>query len=441
MANQKKGKIKINAKHGGKEFQNNFHFVGLVKPVQKKDNTTDTWFDAEIFDVNETATKRERRVLQFNVETAKKNELKVELGGMENENAVLYSSTEKQSKFIAWNDRFDKDKYPNETYHLIETDWDKTLSLSKLVEVGMWVEVKGHYEFREFINTDGEKMEFKQRIIDYIIPLKNGKVTINSVNKGDTFRAFSDKEGTVFLGQGKGKDDGKAEINVGWLNPSGGKLYLCKVENDTNGDMMEVEYNESTCETERIKVENNITGQIRLPKEGGGFEYVDYVRDFDSEDFKEINKFEMQIGVKSAYQDEITKNTKVNAVYLSYGKERSNISNVELDVFYKEPTREGADALADAFGRLERGVLMVVEGIDNNRAEFALVEVQDEVDDNPFLNVEERTPSYERVTTGTKKGLEILSYVNGSYVPNGLSDEEIDGIKPVDEISSDDLPF
>ncbi|NDJ99826.1 hypothetical protein ABP2_0135 [Bacillus subtilis subsp. subtilis] len=36
MAYKKKDDIKINKKHGGKEFTNNFRFVGLVKPVRKK---------------------------------------------------------------------------------------------------------------------------------------------------------------------------------------------------------------------------------------------------------------------------------------------------------------------------------------------------------------------------------------------------------------------
>lgn len=33
---KKKDEIKINKKHGGKEFTNSFRFVGLVKPVRKK---------------------------------------------------------------------------------------------------------------------------------------------------------------------------------------------------------------------------------------------------------------------------------------------------------------------------------------------------------------------------------------------------------------------
>ena len=73
-------------------------------------------------------------MLQFIVETAFKNELKVELAGMEMGYAYAYSSSDKKTAKLDWNDRLDKSKYPNETYHLIETDWDKTERLGKIVE-------------------------------------------------------------------------------------------------------------------------------------------------------------------------------------------------------------------------------------------------------------------------------------------------------------------
>src|SRR5690606_13708486 len=111
-------------------------------------------------------------------------------------------------------------------------------------------------------------------------------------------------------------------------------------------------------------------------------------------------------------------------VYLDYGRDKSTPKDVELTVFHKE-TEEGATSLATAFGRLNYLDFMVVEGIDNNRAETTLVEVEETEEDNPFEDVGEKTISYKEVSSGTKKGLEITSYVTGTYVKELLLEEEI----------------
>lgn len=446
MAKKNKGEIKINKKHEGKEFSNNFHFVGLVKPVRKKDTDSDNWYDVEIFDTNQTQTGKARRVLQFNIETAYKNELKVELAGMEMENAYAYSSTHKNTVKLNWTDRFDKSKYPDETYHLIDTDWDKTEKLAKVIKKDMWVEVKGKYEFNTFINDEGEEISTVKRIIEYVIPLKNGEVTITGLKENDVFKAYDAPEEGNYLGMGKANKEGVATLRVGWLNPEGGKLYICKVENDVEGKRVEQEYNEEVLENDRFTIKNNVDSQIRLPKtDGKGYEYVTYVRKFKDENFKEINSFEMQLGIKSTYQDEQTLDTKINGVYLDYGKDKSVPRDVELIVYYKE-AEEGKTPFATAFARLNRLDFLVVEGVDNNRAEFALIEVAEKEEDNPFEDVEEKVSDYEQVSTGTKKGLEVLRYITGTFSRGLLTEEEIElnptkSDDPFTEVNDDDLPF
>ena len=447
MARKKnKGEIKLNKIHKGKEFSNSFHFVGLVKPVRKKEQDSDNWFDVEIYDITTTKTNKSRRVIQFVVETAFKNELKVELAGMEMQLANVYSAQHKKNFKINWEDRFDKSKYPGESYHLIDPYWDKAEKLSKVVAKDMWVEVKGHYEFDSFTNDDGEEINTVKRIIDQVSPLKNGEVVITDLKDGDTFKVYDAAEEGKYLGMGKANKEGVATIRVGWLNPEGGKLYICKVENDVEGKRKEQEYTDSVLENGRITVKNNVDSQIRLVKADGKYEYVPYVRNFNAEDFREINSFEMQIGIKSTYQDEATNDTKINAVYLDYGKEKSTPKDVELITYYKE-VEEGKTPFATAVARLNRLDFLVVEGIDNNRAEFAMIEVQ-EKEDNPFEDVEEKVSDYERASTGTKKGLEVLRYVAGTYSRELLTEEEItsDTANNVDpfakvEVNDDDLPF
>lgn len=448
MAKKTKGEIKLNKNHGGKEFVNNFHYVGLVKPVQKKDPETDSWYNVELFETTTTKTGKSRRVFQVVIETAFKNDLKVELAGMEKDTVYLYSSTERKSSPIAWNDRHDKSKYPNDTYHLIETEWDKAERIGNQIEVGMWVEVKGKYEFSEFTNEDGKTNQFVKRVIDSIVPLKNGVVEITGLKDGDVFKAYDSETDGQYLGMGKANKEGLATVRVGWLNPEGGTLYICKVDNDTEGKRVAVEYTDGETTNDRITVKNNVNSSIRLPKEGGKYEYVEYVRNFNNEDFKEVNSFEMQLGIKSTYQDETTLDTKINGVYLSYGSNESKVNNIELTVYYKD-AEEGKQPFATAFGRLNRGDFLVVEGIDNNRATSALVEIQED-EDNPFADVAEKSVEFERVSTGTKKGLEVLRYVTGTYTKGLLTDEDLEGKtisddpfggSSVPDIDESDLPF
>lgn len=454
MVKTTKGDFKLNKKHSGKEFVNNFHIVGQVKPVRKKDADSDNWYDVEIFDTNVTKTGKDRRVLQFNVETAFKNELKVELAGMEKDFVYLWSSSDKKSQSIAWNDRFDKSKYPNDTYHLIDSEWDKAEKLGKLIKVGMWVDIKGHYEFSSFTNDEGKTINSVKRIIDQVTPLKNGEVIITGLAKGDTFRAYDAEVDGNYLGMGKANDEGVATVKVGWLNPEGGELFITKVVNDENTQFTKLAYTDGeSSPNERITIKNGTDSSVRLPKEdGNGYQYFTYVRNFKSEEFKEINKFEMQLGIKSTYQDEKTMDTKINGVFLGYGKTQSVPYDVELTVYYKE-AEEGKSPFATAFGRLNKYDFLVVEGIDNNRAETALIEVAEKDDDNPFADVSEKAVEYETVTTGTKKGLEVLRYIQGTYKKEILTEEEFtlrntdvdpfantNNNKPV-EVLDEQLPF
>jgi hypothetical protein len=446
MALKNRTTIKLNKNHKGKEFRNEFRFVGLVKPVRKKEQDGDNWFDVPFFQNTTTQTNKPRRVLQFNIETAFKNELKVELAGMEKDLAYLYSSKHKLSAPINWSERFNKISYPDESYHYIEQEWDKTESIGNLLVDGMWVDVRGHYEFDTFKNDDGEEVKTVKRFIDQAYPLKNGEVLIKGLKKDDMFKVYDAAENGNYLGMGKADETGLASIKVGWLNPEGGTLFVCKVDGETEDKRTQVKYSEGTTETERITVRNNITNDIQLIGEDGKKTYKSYVRDFKSPEFFEVNSFEMQIGIKSTYQDETTKDTKVNAVYLGYGKERSVPKDVELTVFYKEAD-EGKKPFADAFARLNRLDFLVVEGVDNNRAEFALVEVEESEEDNPFEDVGEKTTSYEQVTSGTRKGLEIINYIGGTYKKEMLEESEIASEEKNDdpfasvEIDEDDLPF
>jgi hypothetical protein len=447
MALRNRTDIKLNKKHQGKEFRNEFRFVGLVKPVKKKDQATDSWNDVPFFQNTTTQTNKARRVLQFNIETAFRNELKVELAGMEKDVAYIYSSKHKKSAPVPWETRLDKTTYPDETYHYIAAEWDKTEQIGQTIVPNMWADVRGHYEFDVFENDEGEEIKTVKRIIDQVYPLKNGEVVVKGLKEGDEFKVFETETSTNHLGYAKADKDGIATIKVGWLNPEGGKFFLVKVDGDKEGKRVEQEYSDGAVETDRITVKNNVTNDIQLIGDDGKKVYVPYVRDFKSAEFFEVNSFEMQLGIKSTYQDETTKDTKVNAVYLSYGKEKSVPKDVELMVYFKE-AEEGKTSFADAFGRLNRLDFLVVEGIDNNRAEFSMVEVQETEEDNPFEDVGEKAVSYEQVSTGTKKGLEILKYLGGTYKKQLLTEEEIteqkanngDPFASVD-ISDDDLPF
>lgn len=122
----------------------------------KKDDATDSWVEAAISELTQTKTGKDRKVVQFIVETAHRNELKVELAGMEQAFVYPYSSKHKKSFKLEWEHRFDKTKFPDESYKVIATDWDLCDELAGLIKPGMWVDVRGVYEFSSFKNDEGE---------------------------------------------------------------------------------------------------------------------------------------------------------------------------------------------------------------------------------------------------------------------------------------------
>ncbi|MBX4152238.1 hypothetical protein [Paenibacillus lautus] len=361
-------KIKVNKNHGGKEFKGSFRFIGKVGQVSKKNQQTDSWDKVPYYQEKMTKSDnpKPRRSLQFNIETAFSNNLKVEVAGMEQKYVYAYSRKHNKTVKLDWNVRFEKDKWKDlngkvtdidNTYHLIETPWDKAKQLTKYVEDDVWVEVKGEYEF-ESIDGDNGEIEFKKRTISSVRPVVNGKII--------------DEEGN------------------------------------------------------------------ELPIKVNGKEIV-YVQDFESPDFIEVNSFNMQIGVKSTYQDETTGDTKVNAVFLKNGKERSEPMDVELIVYQKEVV-ENKKPLADAFATLKLGDFIEVTGQDNNRVTFSYVDiVEDLASDDPFADIDdtEKVTRKERVTNGDKKGLEITGYVIGSKMLDFLTEEEF---KKTAELTSEN-PF
>jgi hypothetical protein len=355
MATDKSVTIKTNKNHGGKEFKTYFKFVGRVKPVRKQDEVSKNWENQPYYlPNNKTKTGKIRRLTQFVLETAESNDLKFEIAGMEQDFAYPYSSKHKKSYKIAWKDRLDKTKYPDDTYHIINgTDWDRAETVGNQLQDGIWVEVTGQYDFGEY----------------------NGKLTVKRNVEG--FRIINDGD----------------EVTLG---------------------------------REKFK----------------------YVTDFKSPEFREVNFFDIQIGIRSTYQEE-NGDTKVNAVILYNGKDRSEPKNAEFIVYQKEAT-EGKKSLADAFTSLNRLDFIQVTGQDNNRGEFGWIEVEEKLsEDDPFADVDssQKVTRMERVTTGTKKGLEITGYVTNSLMRGLLTEEEIS--KPENlfasesngSISDEDDPF
>jgi len=360
-------KIKVNKNHQGKEFKSSFRFIGKVSPVQKKDQITDSWEKQPIYQETTTRTNKPRRVLQFEIETALSNRLRVELAGMEQPFAYPYSRTNNKAAKVVWADRNDKTKYPDDTYHAIEVDWDKAERLGQLVEEDGWYEIRGQYQFDTFTpdNSTEEKV-FVKRVISSVRPIKDG-VIIN--------------------------DDGTTQT----------------------------------------------------VKHAG--EEFDYVMDFNSEAFREVNYFSMQLGIRSTYQEDHG-DTKVNAVFLDYGKERSEPKDVELVVYQKEV--EKGKSMADAFASLNTYDFIEVTGQDNNRATFAYVDIVEDIpSDDPFADVDssEKVTRQERVTNGDKKGLEVISYVQGSLMRELLTEEEfrktatLTSDDPFNSINNSDDPF
>jgi len=137
MALRNRTDIKLNKNHEGKEFRNEFRFIGQVKPVRKKEADGDSWFDVEIFQNTVTQTKKDRRVLQFNIETAFRNELKVELAGMEKEKAYAYSSKHKKTVAVDWANRNNKDTLPDDTYYVMTQEWNLTEELESWIKTDM----------------------------------------------------------------------------------------------------------------------------------------------------------------------------------------------------------------------------------------------------------------------------------------------------------------
>jgi hypothetical protein len=337
-------KIKTNKKHTGKEFKGSFRFIGKVGRVSKKDES-DSWIKQPIAHQTNTKTGKPRRVIQFELETALSNRLRLELSAMEQQFSYPYSSIHKRSKKVDWADRNNKEKFPDNTYHPIEVDWDKCERLAKLIKVDEWYEIHGQYQFDVFNTDNGEERVFVKRIINSVRPIVNGQIQ---------------------------QDDG-------------------------------------TFQTVKH----------------AGIEF-DYVTDFYDQAFREVNYFNMQIGIRSTYQSEDTGDTKVNAVFLDYGKERSEPKDVEL-IVYQTEVAEGKRSLADAFASLNTYDFIEVTGEDNNRATFAYVDVTEELpSDDPFNDVDDtqRVVRKERVTNGDKKGLEITGYVANSLIRELLTEEE-----------------
>ncbi|MGV6935929.1 hypothetical protein ACWA2B_10480 [Paenibacillus sp. CMM36] len=355
-------KIKVNNNHGGKEFNNGFHFVGKVKPIKEKDNT-DNWVDVPFYSTEEEGKKK---VFQFIIETAMSNELKVKITGKEKPYAYPYSRQHRKSAKVEWNQRYNKDTYPDNTYHLIEPEWDRIDKFKEIVEKDFWVEVKGKYIPYEFDTEDGKTIKGISRQISFVNPIKEGKVIIDG-------------------------------------------------------------------EPQDVKVAGKS---------------INYVCDFQSPDFIEVNRFNMQIGINTTYQDSETGDTKINAVVLTNGIERSEPKDVEMMVYQKKV--EHGISMADAFSSLNTYDFIEVIGQDNNRATFAYVDIVEEISsDDPFSQVDssEKVTRQERVTNGDKKGLEVISYVEGSLMRELLKEEEfkksavLTNENPFSESVASDDPF
>lgn len=179
-----KSPVKINKKHKGKEFRSRFHFVGKVKPHRRQDESQN-WIDVPYFEEKLTKTKKPRRVAQFVIETAKSNDLKIEVAGMEQEFAYPYSMRHKVSHKIPWADRLDKTKYPDDSYHIINgTDWDRAKEISEKIETGQWVEVRGYYDFSSFEDDEGNEKTSIKRIVEQFNVIENGaEISLDRNNK------------------------------------------------------------------------------------------------------------------------------------------------------------------------------------------------------------------------------------------------------------------
>jgi hypothetical protein len=191
MAEKSPVKIKTNKDHGGKEFSSSFHFVGKVKPVRNQENGTDNWVDVPFYREEKDDNGKVKKILEFIVETAESNDLKVKMTGKEMTFAYPYSSTKGKASKIAWQDRFDKSKYPDDSYHYIDSEWDKIDKLKEIITTDAWVEVKGKYNPYEFTGNNDNEIKGVSRALSYVNPVIDGKVKIGDelkpiqVNKKD----------------------------------------------------------------------------------------------------------------------------------------------------------------------------------------------------------------------------------------------------------------
>ena len=342
--------MKNNKVHNGKEFQSSWKYVGQVaKHISgiKEESKEVDFFTEKVTEVKGVPMRQ----VVFDVLTTKYNKIKVELSGFTQEFAYPYSSKHKKSSKVKWADRFNKDKYPDTTYHLINPDWDVCQTLGDTLKEETWVEVRGYYDFSTYTAEDGTTYPVIKRII------KN----VNLITP---------------------KEDGKV-------------FYISQ---DNKGNEKEIEF--------------------------------EYICDFSDQNFKEINVGYVELGVRSTYQDETTKDTKVNAVYMGYGKEASIPKEFELMVYHKE---SGKTSLADAFAKINRGDFVKVQVVDNNRPTFGQVEKVEEGEDNPFADVEEVVANTGWAINGNKKGLEIIGQVSGTYIKGMLNEDELAGVPSEEE--------
>ena len=371
--------MKRNKVHDGKEFQSSFRYVGQVlKHISgiKEESKIVDFFTEKVTEVKGVPMRQ----AVFQVATAKYNKLKVELNGFEQELVYPYSSKHKKSAKVKWVDRFNKDKYPDKTYHLIDTPWDTCQNLGDILEEDIWVEVRGEYVFDKYVDESQQEHPVTKRIIK----------SVNIINpKENTFEEWYKKEYK--------KDWNKTEeITTELQNAFDGWDNEHKKVSYINSDGKEIEF--------------------------------EYICDFDDPNFKEINTGFVELGVRSTYQDEDTGETKVNAVYMSYGKEASLPKEFELDVC--------KPSLANAFAKLNRGDFVKVQVVDNNRPIFSKVEsVDKDMEDNPFadLDEEDKVVNTGWAISGNKKGLEIIKQVTGEYVKGMLSEDELAGVPSEEE--------
>ncbi|MFE4571367.1 hypothetical protein [Paenibacillus chitinolyticus] len=180
-----KSAVKISKDHGGKEFASSYHFVGKVKPIRNQEKGTDNWVDVPYYREETDNKGKVKKILEFIIETAESNDLKIKLSGKEMTFVYPYSSSKKKSSKISWEDRFDKTKYPDDTYHYIDSEWDKIDKFKELISTDVWVEVKGKYNPYEFTGDRDSEIKGVSRIPSYINPIIDGKVKI-----GDELRAI-----------------------------------------------------------------------------------------------------------------------------------------------------------------------------------------------------------------------------------------------------------